>query len=114
MIPLLPAMRISGRAASATTVATGDESSRNPWIIGAASEPRSGDMGRAVVTLLRSLFVLLFCPWVPRGLVTHGYCCFGATRLFMRESEGATESARRHRRRAREERERELPLTPTG
>ena len=25
-------------------------------------------------------------PWVPRRLVTHGYCCFGATRHRSRES----------------------------
>src|SRR2546421_11520103 len=36
---------------------------------------------RQPTPLLRGWFVLLFCPWVPRGLVTHGYCCFGATRL---------------------------------
>ena len=26
-------------------------------------------------------------PWVPRGLVTHGYCCFGATRRTLRIQE---------------------------
>ena len=72
-----------GRVASETTVATGDESSRNPWITATAREPRSGGTrrtARAVVPLLRSLSVFPSCPWVFRRLVTRGYFCFGATR----------------------------------
>ena len=72
-----------GRVASATTVAVGDESSRNPRINANADEPRSGATRRAiraVVPLLRSLSVFPSCPWVFRRLVTRGYFCFGATR----------------------------------
>ena len=72
------------RGASATTIAVGDESSSNPRINACARKPRSGGTRRAtpdVVTPLRGLSVLPSCPWVPRRLVTHGYCCFGATRL---------------------------------
>src|SRR5438105_2452969 len=36
------------------------------------------------MTPLRGFLTLSSCPWVPRGLVTHGYCCFGATRLLQR------------------------------
>ena len=67
-----------------TTVAVGDESARNPRISINPSRAASGATRRAthhVVTPLRGFFVLSSCPWVPRGLVTHGYCCFGATRL---------------------------------
>src|SRR5205823_5607561 len=31
-----------------------------------------------------AFFVLSLCPWIPRRLVTHGYCCFGATRPMQR------------------------------
>ncbi len=67
-----------------TTIAAGDESSRNPRSTAIANKPRSGDTRRAnhnVVPPLRGCFPLSEIPGVPRGLVTPGYCCDGATRL---------------------------------
>ena len=75
--------RIGGVARSAgTTIAVGDESSRNPRIGRNAISPRSGATTRAKVLWcrLRGTSAWPACPWVPRGLVTHGYCCSGATR----------------------------------
>ncbi len=71
-----------GRVASATTIAVGDESPRNPRIAAIANEPRSGSTRRAKshVVPLRSKSIPSSRPWVPRRLVTHDDCRFGATR----------------------------------
>src|SRR6266404_4377524 len=64
-----------------TTIAVGDKSARNPRIGIIRAKPRRNERAHDVVTPRRGFFVLSSCPWVPRGLVTHGYGCFGATRL---------------------------------
>ena len=86
MIPFLANHPAQRRVASATIVAVGDESPRNPRITANANALRSSATERAardLVTPLRGLPVFPSCPWVPSLCsVTHGYYCFGATRLF--------------------------------
>src|SRR5438046_2501092 len=84
-------LRIQARSAK-TTIAVGDESARNPRSVSIRAKPRSGATGRAThnfLTPLRGFFVLPSCPWVPRGLVTHGYGRSDAThpsvRLFVKD-----------------------------
>ena len=83
MIPSLANHPAQGRVASATTIAVGDESPRNPRMLRNPSAPRSGATDRAIYnvvvpttrhTRIRELSV------GSSFLVTHGYCCFGATR----------------------------------
>ena len=61
-----------------TTAAVGEESARNPRIIPDANALRSCATTRAIpdmVAPLRGSSLDSHEPWVPRRLVSHGYCC---------------------------------------
>src|SRR2546430_11462266 len=64
-----------------TTIAVGDESARNHGQDDKTEKPRSGVTTSCVARLvapLRGFARIDSDPWVPRRLVTHGYCCSDA------------------------------------
>ena len=76
---------VPGRVASATTIAVGEERTRGSDAGGTcrvAAQPTQADGAGGAATRHVRVFAV---PWVPRRLVTHGYCCVGATRPLWRE-----------------------------